>query len=139
LVFGDGYHPLVFVSLSSRNAGFACKISGGNFTDASSLDIGFAACLLVNASLRQMSFRKMVLREVDFSDADLTEADFRDASFEKCSLREATLKLAKFAGADLRGCDLGPVELSAAGLFKGAVISREQASELLRGFGLKVM
>src|SRR5437868_4327116 len=27
---GDGYQPLVFVSLSSRNAGFACRTSGGN-------------------------------------------------------------------------------------------------------------
>src|SRR5215213_1100654 len=30
LVFGEGYQPLVFVSLSSRNAGFACKTSGGS-------------------------------------------------------------------------------------------------------------
>ena len=85
-----------------------------------------------------MNFRKATLQGLDMSEADLTEADFRDAILERCSLREANLTHAQFKGADLRGCDLGPIALADAPLFKGAIISKAQASELLQGFGIRV-
>jgi uncharacterized protein YjbI with pentapeptide repeats len=54
-------------------------------------------------------------------------------------LNGASLRDARFGGADLRGCDLGEIGLTQAAIFKGAVISRGQATELLRGFGLTVV
>jgi uncharacterized protein YjbI with pentapeptide repeats len=81
----------------------------------------------------------MTLDAVDFSDADLGGADFRACVMDRCRLRGASLRLARFQGADLRSCDLGPLNWQEAGIFKGAVISRDQADELLRGLGLTVM
>lgn len=45
---------------------------------------------------------------------------------------------ANFAGADLRGADLSGFRLNDAKLFKGAVISKAQASILLSELGLSV-
>ena len=73
------------------------------------------------------------------SEAELGGADFRDAVLERCSLRDASLKDAQFKGADLRSCDLGQIEMTDAPTFKGAIISKTQAADLLRGFGMKVM
>jgi uncharacterized protein YjbI with pentapeptide repeats len=95
--------------------------------------------LLVGASLRKAPFARQRLVEVDFSDADLRGADFRETEFVGCRMRGAEIDGARFTGADLRGCDLGQIDLDHARAIKGALISREQATELLRGFGLKVM
>ncbi len=48
------------------------------------------------------------------------------------------MKDARFQGADLRGADLGGLRIGDAAVFKGATISREQAGQLLREFGLNV-
>jgi hypothetical protein len=39
----------------------------------------------------------------------------------------------------LRGADLGSLQLADASRFKGAIISKKQAGELLSGLGLKVV
>lgn len=115
-----------------------CKLTGANFNRSHSLGLSFEECVLVNAILKNFSFRKVTLLRNDFSEADLGGSDFRDAIFTECSLREASLRQAKFKGADLRGCDLGSLSLSDAVVLKGAVVSRHQATELLRGMGIIV-
>jgi fluoroquinolone resistance protein len=99
----------------------------------------FERCLLINANLRGLSFRRGQLDGVDFQGADLRETDFRDAVLTGCSLREANVTNARFEGADLRGADLGSLQLADASRFKGAIISKKQAGELLSGLGLKVV
>ena len=59
--------------------------------------------------------------------------------FTECVLREASVTNARFEGADLRGADLGTLRLGDASRFKGALISKRQAADLLRELGLKVM
>ena len=65
--------------------------------------------------------------------------DFREAVLLECSLRDANIADARFEGADLRSADLGALRLADAGRFRGAVISKRQAADLLSGLGLKVM
>ncbi|PVM72348.1 pentapeptide repeat-containing protein [Caulobacter radicis] len=114
------------------------KLTGAELEEVSSLATVFSRCLLVNACARNLSFRKQILEGIDFQGADLAGCDFRDAVFLDCSLRDANLSQARFEGADLRCADLGSLRLADASRFKGAIISKAQASLLLSGLGLKV-
>jgi fluoroquinolone resistance protein len=117
-----------------------CKLTGAQMVVANTLmPPAFERCLLINANLRGLSFRRAQLDGVDFQGADLRDADFRDAVLTGCSLREANVANARFEGADLRGADLGSLQLADASRFKGAIISKKQAGELLSGLGLKVI
>jgi uncharacterized protein YjbI with pentapeptide repeats len=117
-----------------------CKLTGAQMVVANTLmPPAFERCLLINAYSRGLSFRRAQLDGVDFHGADLREADFRDAGLTDCSLREANVTNARFEGADLRGADLGSLKLADASRFKGAIISKKQAGELLSGLGLKVV
>ena len=117
-----------------------CKLTGAQMAVASTLmPPAFERCLLINANLRGLSFRRAQLDGVDFQGADLREADFRDSVLTGCTLREANVMRARFEGADLRGADLGGLQLAEASRFKGAIISKKQAGELLSGLGLKVV
>lgn len=115
-----------------------CKLTGANFEEVSYLGIAFEDTLLIGADLRKMSFRKMQLQQLDFSDADLSGCDFSETVFLGGSLRNAHLKLTRFDGADLREADIGGLKLHDANLFRGATISRNQASVLLGELGLSV-
>jgi fluoroquinolone resistance protein len=117
-----------------------CKLTGAQMAVANTLmSPAFERCLLINANLRGLSFRRGQLHGVDFQGADLRETDFRDAVLTGCSLREANVTNARFEGANLRGADLGSLQLADASRFKGAIISKKQAGELLSGLGLKVV
>ena len=117
-----------------------CELTGAQMAVANTLmSPAFERCLLINANLRGLSFRRGQLDGVDFQGADLRDADFRDAVLTGCSLREANVTNARFEGADLRGADLGSLQLADASRFKGAIISKKQAGELLSGLGLKVV
>ena len=102
------------------------------------MDVQFAETLLINATLPGYSFRKQTLRQIDFGQADLRKCDFRETVFEQCSLRDANLTGARFDKADLRGADLGGLRLIDASLFRGAVISRDQAALLIAELGLRL-
>jgi uncharacterized protein YjbI with pentapeptide repeats len=115
-----------------------CKLTGANFEGCSALGLSFADTLLVGAHLRRLSFRKANLVELNFSDADLAGCDFREAVFDGGSLKDANLKDARFDGADLRTVDLSGLTLSDAALFRGAIISWQQAAGLVEGLGLRV-
>jgi uncharacterized protein YjbI with pentapeptide repeats len=102
------------------------------------LGVNFEETLLIAAKLPSCSFHGMLLQRLDLSQADLRKSDFRKAVFRDCSLRDANLTDARFEGADLRGADLGGLRLIDAARFRGAVISREQAAQLLAELGLKI-
>ncbi|SNS48259.1 Uncharacterized protein YjbI, contains pentapeptide repeats [Sphingomonas laterariae] len=125
---------------SLANATFhGCKLTGADLADARGMDIGFEESLLINAKLNGHVFRGRTLKRVDFSQADLRNCDFRSTIFEECQLRETLVAGARFAGADLRAADLGGLRLSDASTFRGAIISRDQAGQLLAEFGLQVL
>ncbi len=115
------------------------KLTGADFTDARMVDFTLEEVLAVDARLPKVSFRDQRLTQVDLSGALLEGADFRDAIFEDCSLRDAQLLRARFEGADLRGTDLGGIRLGDAAHFRGAIISRAQATTLLKELGLRVL
>lgn len=116
-----------------------CKLTGANLSYCDTLGLTFSETLLRSAFMRGISFSKTTLENLDFTDADLTDADFRDAVFEGGSLAHARIRGARFAGADLRGADLSGFNLGDAKLFKGATISRAQASMLLSDLGVSVV
>ena len=113
-----------------------CKLTGANFGEARSLGIRFSQTILANAFLRKMSFRKPELEEMDLTSAGLGGCDFRGAVLERCRLGNAHLSTARFSGADLRTVDLGELSFSSVSNFKGAIISKDQATELLKSLGL---
>lgn len=116
-----------------------CKLTGADLSEIKALILHFEETLFVNAKLPGISFRKETLRRLDFSQADLRKCDFRQSVFEHCSLREAVLDGSRFDGADLRGADLRGLRLQDASRFRGALISREQAGQLLGELGLNVI
>ncbi|WP_051609571.1 pentapeptide repeat-containing protein [Terasakiella pusilla] len=116
-----------------------CKLLGASFLKSKALDLTFSHCILAMANLQGISFRKQHVCGLDFSDADLGGCDFTESVFEDCRLRNANIRGAKFSGADLRSCDLGGLELKDASLLKGAIISKNQASDLLQAYGLQVL
>lgn len=118
---------------------FDCKLTGALFRDVTALNLDFRRCLMVSAYLRGVSFRRKELEALNFQGADLAGCDFREAKFTDCVLRDANVTDAKFQDADLRGADLGALSLNEAHRFKGALISKQQAAELLRGLGLNVL
>lgn len=115
-----------------------CKLTGADLSEARALDVRFDETLLISAKLPGYSFRKQTLKRIDFGQADLRKCDFRATIFEDCSLRDANMTGSHFDGADLRGADLGGLRLVDASLFRGATISRDQASQLLHELGLEV-
>lgn len=117
-----------------------CKLTGASFADTATLGLTFKDCVLRSACLSGMSFYKSELYNLDFAEADLSYCDFRHAVFtEGGSLSMARVNNARFDGADLREASLHGLRLVDAKLFKGATISRAQASMLLAGLGLQVM
>ncbi|WP_153235445.1 pentapeptide repeat-containing protein [Glaciimonas soli] len=116
-----------------------CKLTGANFEACTGIALTFKDSLLISAFLRNLSFRKTTIQRVDFAEADLAHCDFRDVIFEECSLRDAHMKFARFDGADLRQVDLGGLKLNDAAMFRGAVISASQATQLLAELGIHVM
>ncbi len=117
-----------------------CKLTGASFIDVASLGLSFSDCLLRSACLSGISFFKSQLHNLDFTEADLTYCDFRKAVFvDGGSLSLARVNNARFDEADLREASLHGLRLVDANLFKGAIISRSQASMLLAGLGLTVL
>lgn len=117
-----------------------CKLTGANFADTATLGLSFSDCVLRSACLSGMSFYKTELHNLDFADADLSYCDFRHAVFiDGGSLSMARVNNARFDQADLREASLHGLRLTDAKLFKGATISRSQASMLLAGLGLQVL
>ncbi|TBU90578.1 pentapeptide repeat-containing protein [Phytopseudomonas dryadis] len=117
-----------------------CKLTGANFVDCAALGLTFNDCVLRSACLSGLSFYKSELHNLDFAEADLSHCDFRKAVFvEGGSLSLARVNDARFDQADLREASLDGLRLVDAKLFKGAIISRAQASMLLAGLGLTVL
>jgi uncharacterized protein YjbI with pentapeptide repeats len=117
-----------------------CKLTGAQKAVASTLmPPAFERCLLINENLRGLSLRRAQLDDVDFQGADLRDADFRDAVQTGCRVREANVTKARFEGAHLHRADFGNLQLADASQFKGAIISKKQAGELLCGLGMKVV
>lgn len=115
-----------------------CKMTGADLSETQMMGVEVEDVLFVFALLPKTSFRQMTLRQIDFGDADLRSCDFRETVFEDCSLRDANLSDCRFEHADLRGADLGGVKLTDAKRFKGAMISKRQAADLLSQLGLQV-
>ncbi|MCH5536048.1 pentapeptide repeat-containing protein [Pseudomonas syringae] len=117
-----------------------CKLTGANFAGAASLGLVFRDCVLRSACLSGISFYKTELSNLDFADADLSDCDFRQSVFiNGGSLSMARVINARFDQADLRECSLHGLRLTDAKLFKGATISKFQATMLLAGLGLQVL
>lgn len=57
---------------------------------------------------------------------------------DRVIFKDASLKETRFQGTDLRGADMGGLTLADAAVLKGATITREQASQILKQFGLDV-
>ncbi|WP_026793069.1 pentapeptide repeat-containing protein [Pleomorphomonas oryzae] len=129
------FRQTILTSVAFRRS----KLTGADFTDARTVDLKLEEVLAVDARLPKVSFRDQTLTQVDLSGALLEGADFRDVVFENCSLRDAQLIRARFEGADLRGADLGGIRLDDAAHFRGAIISRAQATSLLKELGLRVL
>ena len=115
-----------------------CKMIGADLTEARTMSLELEDSFFGLALLPNPSFRKRTLKRIDFGEADLRACDFRETVFDECSLRDANLSDCRFEHADLRGADLGGVKLGDAKRFKGAVISKRQASDLLAQLGLQV-
>ncbi|HEY0288583.1 MAG TPA: pentapeptide repeat-containing protein [Pseudomonas sp.] len=117
-----------------------CKLTGASFADTTTLGLTFKDCVLRSACLSGISFYKSELFNLDFAEADLSYCDFRHAVFiEGGSLSMARVNNARFDQADLREASLHGLRLTDAKLFKGATISKSQATMLLAGLGLQVL
>ncbi|GGL50219.1 pentapeptide repeat-containing protein [Wenxinia marina] len=140
VVEGGSYANASFVEARLSSVRFArCKMTGADLGSVAALDVTFEEVLLVLSVLPGFSFRKAHLSGLDLSEADLRRCDFREAVLNDCSLRDANIADCRFQGADLRGADLGGLRLTEADRFRGAIISKRQAGDLLGQLGLHVL
>ena len=115
------------------------KMTGTEMTEVRALDLTVHEVLFVMAAISGFSFKKSTLTQIDFSEADLRNCDFRETVFEDCLLQDARLHDCRFEGADLRGANLGGIQISDSKRYKGAIISKQQAADLISQLGLQVL
>ena len=82
------------------------------------------------------------LKGINLSDAEICNCDFTEVVFEDCSLGGAQFKGSNsFRYSDLRGCEIGNLQYknNEVSNFKGAFVSKSQASDILSGLDIKVL
>ena len=76
---------------------------------------------------------------VDYTLTDASGRDFSNQDLSGTSFAGAEVRDANFENADLRTTNIKHIDLNTISPLQGAFISKEQASDLLSGFGLKVI
>jgi uncharacterized protein YjbI with pentapeptide repeats len=114
-----------------------CRLTGGKLVEGQLQSVRFVDCHLDYASFADTRFRHVVfesckLREVSFRGADLT-----GTGFVECDLTGADFAGAKLQGADVTSSKLDGITVGA-GEVRGLIVSRQQAADLARLFGLVV-
>ena len=114
-----------------------CRLTGAKLVEGELESVRFVDCQLDYAAfsgtrLRQVAFESCQMREAFFQGGDLG-----GTVFAECDLEGGDFGGAKLQGADVSSSKLGRVAIGA-GDVRGLVVSRAQASELAKLFGIVV-
>jgi uncharacterized protein YjbI with pentapeptide repeats len=82
------------------------RLTGAELSEATLLDVSFAACRLDLVGLRMASLERVVFRDCQMPECDLSAATLKDVMFERCELTAATLSGIRIERVELRGCAL---------------------------------
>jgi uncharacterized protein YjbI with pentapeptide repeats len=114
-----------------------CRVTGGRLLEGELDSVRFVDC-----QLDYTSFADSRLRRVVFESCQLCEANFHGTNLAGTRFVECNLQKAEFAGAKLHGADVSSSNLDGvtvgAGEVRGLIVSRQQAADLARLFGLVV-
>ncbi|TWP36505.1 pentapeptide repeat-containing protein [Leekyejoonella antrihumi] len=108
-----------------------CRLMGASFKKTRGFGFSLRRCNLFAADLTAAPLSHEDLTGCRFTEANLRSADLRDAVLDGCDLLHADLYQAKLTGADLRGAALGPCDLDRLKAMKGAIITTNQAAQIL--------
>jgi uncharacterized protein YjbI with pentapeptide repeats len=114
-----------------------CRMTGGKLVEGELDNVRFVDCHLDYASFADTRFRRVAfescqLRETNFHGADLTGTVFSECDLEGADFASAKLQGADVSSSKIAGIAVGPGEV------RGLVVSRQQAADLARLFGLIV-
>jgi len=121
-----------------------CKLLGIDWTKVSwrafvtSPGISFERCRLDNCSFYGLTFTDTTMtqcraHDVDFREADLSSSDFQSTDLTNAAFNSTDLRQANFTDASYYDIDIRINNV------KGAVFSRLEATNLLRGFGIRIV
>jgi len=115
----------------------SCRMTGGKFVEGDLDNVRFVDCHLdyasfVDTRFRRVAFESCQLREANFHGADLTGAVFAECELEGADFAGAKLQGADVSSSKIAGITVGPGEV------RGLSVSRQQAADLARLFGLVV-
>jgi uncharacterized protein YjbI with pentapeptide repeats len=114
-----------------------CRVTGGKLVEGELDNVRFVDCHLDYASFADTRFRRVVFESCQLREANFHGADLTGTVFAQCDLQGADFAGAKLQGADvssssMAGITVGPGEV------RGLAVSRQQAADLARLFGLVV-
>jgi len=100
------------------------KLSGTDFSGASTRDTEFNGCVLRLANLRMSEFQRVTFESCTIDDVDAYAAHFGDVAFDDSALSAFSIDQVTATRVDLRGCT--SVGLTAIGRLDGFLISEHQ-------------
>ncbi|MEO8749093.1 pentapeptide repeat-containing protein [Dermatophilaceae bacterium Sec6.4] len=109
-----------------------CRLMGADFEDSRGFGFSITRCNAFAANLTGAVLARADLSGTRFTEAVLRGADLRSCLFDGCDLSAADLTMARLDGADLRGAGLGACDLDRLRALKGAIVTTEQAAEIVR-------
>jgi uncharacterized protein YjbI with pentapeptide repeats len=114
-----------------------CRMTGGKLVEGELDNVRFVDCHLDYASFADTRFRRVIfescqLREASFHGADLTGTVFAECDLEGADFAGAKLQSADVSSSNISGITVGPGEV------RGLSVSRQQAADLAKLFGLVV-
>ena len=114
-----------------------CELPSARFDHCVMDDVSVTGCRSIDATFRSARFSQVQFTNCDLSNVSFAHGKMADVDFTGCKMLGANLT--DISVADLRTCDLGGLQMSDARRFKGAIISKGQAADLLGQLGLKVV
>lgn len=114
-----------------------CRVTGGKLVEGELESVRVVDCQLDYVSFADTRFRRVVFETCQLREANFRGADLEGTGFVECDLHGADFAGAKLQGADVRTSKLDGVTVGA-GEVRGLVVSRQQAADLARLFGLVV-
>jgi uncharacterized protein YjbI with pentapeptide repeats len=114
-----------------------CRITGGKFAECALDSVRFVDCQIDYVSFEAASFRQVIFESCQLREADFHGADLAGTSFEQCDLKGAEFSRAKLQGVDISSSTLGGITVGQSDV-RGLIVSRAQASEFAKLFGLVV-
>ena len=114
-----------------------CRLVGTSFIEANLRDVRIANSKCQLANLSQSHVNRLLFEDCDCRQIYFNNAETTALQFARCDLKRAEMCQCRLKGTDLSSCEIEGIVTDAASV-RGLKVSRWQASELIRIFGIEI-